>query len=175
MTERVFFTADQHFGHGNIVRFCDRPFESIHHHDEALIAAWNAVVTPKDRVFVIGDVCWRGKPGEYIDRLNGHLFLVPGNHDSRRVIKHPRWRWVKNLVDIKVSGQRIVLCHYPLLTWRKRKWGAWMLHGHCHNGLSHEAPGGAGRLDIGVDTHPAYAPWSFDEIRQKMDTPIHNN
>ena len=34
----VFFTADLHFGHANIIRHCARPFASVEDMDAALLA-----------------------------------------------------------------------------------------------------------------------------------------
>ena len=38
----IFFTADQHFGHQNILVFCKRPFASMDEMREELIARNNA-------------------------------------------------------------------------------------------------------------------------------------
>ncbi len=32
-----YFTADEHYGHANIIEHCDRPFDSVEAMDEALI------------------------------------------------------------------------------------------------------------------------------------------
>jgi hypothetical protein len=46
---------------------------------------------------------------------------------------------VNDLLTIEVkdneSYQPIALCHYPLLSWDRQYYGAWMLHGHCHGTL----------------------------------------
>lgn len=80
--QRVFFTSDLHFGHNNIMRFCNRPFKSIEEMDEALIQKWNSVVSKNDLVFDLGDFAfapnWRWK--EILGRLNGHHYLILGNH-----------------------------------------------------------------------------------------------
>ena len=50
----IFFTADTHFGHNNVIRFCDRPFSSAAEMDEVMIRNWNARVTGGDTVYILG-------------------------------------------------------------------------------------------------------------------------
>ena len=50
----TYFTSDQHFGHFNIIRLCQRPFESVEEMDEVMLAKWNAKVNDSDRVFILG-------------------------------------------------------------------------------------------------------------------------
>ena len=44
----TWFTADHHFGHRNVIRFCNRPFETVEEMDRTMIDNWNAVVRPDD-------------------------------------------------------------------------------------------------------------------------------
>lgn len=77
------FTSDTHFSHANIISLCDRPFFSADQMNEVLIGNWNAVVSPSDVVFHLGDVAL-GKIADslpLVGRLNGHKILIPGNHD----------------------------------------------------------------------------------------------
>lgn len=80
---KVFFTADTHFGHANILRYCGRPFDDAEEMDRAMIERWNAAVSDGDAVFHLGDFALG--PAERIARLtellNGHKVLVLGNHD----------------------------------------------------------------------------------------------
>lgn len=46
----VFYTSDTHFGHKNIIGFCDRPFDDIEEMNRALIERWNAKVSDADDV-----------------------------------------------------------------------------------------------------------------------------
>ena len=48
---KIAFTSDQHYGHKNILRLCNRPFDNIYHHNEALIANHNSIVY--DDTFVL--------------------------------------------------------------------------------------------------------------------------
>ena len=79
----IFYTSDSHFSHRNVIKYCDRPFESIDEMNKTIIDKWNQVVSKKDTVFHLGDVAM-GKIAEslpLVGQLNGYKILVPGNHD----------------------------------------------------------------------------------------------
>ena len=42
----IYFTADHHFGHINVTKYCNRPFSSVEEMDNVLIQNWNSVVKP---------------------------------------------------------------------------------------------------------------------------------
>lgn len=81
---KVFCIADTHFGHANIIRYCNRPFSSVEQMDQVMIKNWNETVSTKDIVLHLGDVglCERGRLKEIIKQLNGKKILVMGNHDT---------------------------------------------------------------------------------------------
>jgi calcineurin-like phosphoesterase family protein len=163
----TFFTSDTHFYHAGILDHCTRPFASVEEMNDALVERWNARVGSHDTVYHLGDVTWWTKTHhlDLLRRLNGRICLVAGNHD-RRALKKPaflkRFATIDKLMEIEVNGQLIVLCHYPLLSWRKSHWGSWHLHGHCHGSLPMEP--GVKRMDVGVDTRHDFAPYHLDEI-----------
>lgn len=79
----VFFTSDHHFGHQNIIDFCERPFESVEHMNEMMVLWWNETVGPDDTVYYLGDFAM-GRIADnlpIVGRLNGTKILYPGNHD----------------------------------------------------------------------------------------------
>lgn len=80
---RVFITSDSHFGHKNIIEYCNRPFADVDEMNAALIERWNSVVGKDDMVIHLGDVGLgsREKIGEIIRQLNGRKMLIMGNHD----------------------------------------------------------------------------------------------
>ena len=79
-----FYIADTHFGHKNIIRYDNRPFNSVHEMDNELIENWNSVVSNDDIVYILGDISWYddSKTANIFSRLNGHKILIKGNHDK---------------------------------------------------------------------------------------------
>ena len=126
----VFFTADHHFGHFNVIAHCNRgitygeekqPFQTVEEMDEHMIAMWNSVVGPNDIVHHLGDFAYKQDPkqtAKIFRRLNGRKFLVWGNHDKKFVSEELPWAGPSvQIRHVAVNGQRIVLCHYGLRTW----------------------------------------------------------
>ncbi len=170
---RIWFTSDLHFGHQNIIGYCGRPWETAQAMDEGLIGNWNARVGPDDLVYVLGDMFWcdAKRAREIMHRLHGAKRIVLGNHD--RLLREDES--VRELFDAvlpdlheeAIDGARVVMCHYPLLSWNRAFGGAYMLHGHSHDTVPFRADSGR-RLDVGVDAQ-GYAPISWNEIRKKLD------
>ena len=167
----IFFTADTHFGHKNILRYCKRPFDSTHDHDQTLIKNWNSVVDSKDTVYHLGDfgLAKRGYLIQILKQLNGHIRFIRGNHDKE--MKGSALFFVeelKGLYELSITDeemdvkQKIIMCHFPLEVWNKKHWGSWHLHGHCHGGIP--SPPTMARLDVGVDTN-SFAPISYEDVK----------
>jgi calcineurin-like phosphoesterase family protein len=161
--EMVYFTADLHLGHFNVIRMCERPFGSVEEMDNALIANWNQVVTSNDQVYVLGDFSM--KPSDvvsgYLKRLNGTKFLVRGNHDrvSDELLASKAWKWVEHYHELKHEGEKFVLFHYPMWSWKGSWRGAIHLYGHVHNkGQAYEAlsEGRGFSFNVGVDVNNFY-------------------
>lgn len=95
----TFLSADLHWGHFNIIRYCGRPFATLEEMHNALIKNWNARVKPSDTVIHVGDWCFKntvnGKEGtpnkaEYWQSLlNGKVIFIEGNHDKNNGVKTP--------------------------------------------------------------------------------------
>ncbi len=49
----IYFTADTHFGHENVIRFCGRPYATAAEMDEALIENWNSRVKGNDTELIL--------------------------------------------------------------------------------------------------------------------------
>jgi len=167
--KNIYFTADTHFNHANIIRYCGRPFPSITEMNETLIAKWNARVGKRDLIYHLGDFAW-GDWVPILERLNGEIILIRGGHDKRAQKKYSgRFIQTADLMDIAIEGYAIVLCHYCLRVWNKSHYDSWHLFGHSHGRLK---PLGKS-LDVGVDGHD-FAPWSWEEVETYMASRPHN-
>lgn len=132
----IWFTSDTHFGHANVLKFCDRPWDDIEKMNRALIDAINARVSPSDTLYHLGDFSFKMSV-EDARELRGKIrcrdiHWVPGNHDkdwSRPdmvgtfVVEPP-------ISVLKLDGrQKVVMCHYPIMDWPGLGHGAFHLHG----------------------------------------------
>jgi len=99
---KIWFTADTHFGHVNVIRYNQRPFSSVDDMDESLIENWNQSVSADDLMYHLGDFTLLGKkPAEdYFQRLNGKIHITPGGHDQR---------WLEKSNYISGSGHPVVI------------------------------------------------------------------
>lgn len=169
---KTYFTADLHFGHRKIIELCNRPFNSIEEHDEALIEYWNKIVKKEDEVFILGDFAL--SPFEYARKirfkLNGRIFYIEGNHDKIASKLKDTFKWYKQTCLIKREDTTIWLSHYPHMSWPKSIHGSYHLYGHVHgrNSGSEEV---LNRLmyDVGVDKNQ-YSPVSLEKIKIILDT-----
>lgn len=168
---KTFFTSDPHFGHSNIIKYCNRPFQSSKEMDDALIANWNSKVGVQDKVWILGDVffCDQSRAKEILSCLNGQKHLILGNHDklirNQKPVQDMFTAIYPELHQENIDGVTVVMCHYPMLTWNRAHRGSYMLHGHCHNTIPFDKRWR--RLDVGVDAHD-YAPIEWTQINRLL-------
>lgn len=183
--DKIFFTSDLHFGHANIIKFCNRPFKSVEEMNEALIKNWNEKVPEDGLVFILGDFCFGGFSAweSIVYRLNGKKYLIKGNHDMRQNLQNEArlnqmFDWVGSQMLIEVGNRKVYLNHYPFLcyagTYTNPKIATIQLFGHVHSG-----PSSAGKdcdrlnnlfpyqYDVGVDNNN-YTPISWEQVQEKI-------
>ena len=169
----MWFSSDLHFGHANIISYCDRPFRDVAEMDEWLVSAWNDAVGVDDDVWLLGDVALgdRDLTLATVSRLHGRLRLVAGNHDKVfRRTSQPDPGWERRYrdagfvdithgvvaVDIGLPDP-VLASHFPYLgdshhaerfgDHRPFDCGEFLLHGHTHGRWRR-----SGRMvDVGVD------------------------
>lgn len=144
----IFFSSDEHFSHANILKYCNRPFKDAEAMDNEMIRAHNAIVQEGDLVYHLGDFTFKPKNFAFniLRRLNGKHFFIRGNHDAwnhqairselllevaRENIGSDKLVGVEDYLELKLSGEHLVLFHFPMFTWHKNHRGSIHLHGHC--------------------------------------------
>lgn len=139
--------------------------------NEILIARWNEVVKKGDTVYHLGDLTFKGDPTPFVEKLNGQIHLIKGNHDKikKSMLLNDLFVTVSDIKVVKTFDIPIVLCHYKMCVWPNSHHGSWHLYGHSH-GASNE-DNKMRSFDVGVDTHNFY-PYSYEEVVEKMNTKI---
>lgn len=119
--EKIFLIGCTHFGHANIIKLANRPFDTVEEMDETLIRNWNETVSPTDHVYHLGDFAFRDHL-KYLGKLNGHIFRLNGNHDPMG------WSDYDYMEDYERPG--VCLFHYPMEEWNG--WYSGKVHFHAH-------------------------------------------
>lgn len=153
-----FFTSDWHLFHGNIINYCSRPFSSLKQMHGTLITNHNAVVSPTDHVWVIGDVTLRspqyvGQIRKEVDKFNGIKHLVLGNHDDwrARTYLHAGFTTVHSAFWFQHEGYTFYMMHDPAeYTVIQNDPSSMMLCGHIHNLFDNLLPDKR-IINVGVD------------------------
>lgn len=154
----IFCSGDLHFSHTNILKYCSRNFTNVHEMNKELTERWNSVVKPNDIVYYLGDFCF-GDPRPYVEKLNGIIHLIKGNHDKRDDY-HKYFASVGYYTEIKIENNLRICCsHYAMRVWNHSHFG-WL---HCYAHSHGKLPGIGRSMDVGVDTHNFY-PYEVSEI-----------
>lgn len=170
--DKLWFTADLHYYHRNIIKYCNRPFESVEDMNHTLIKRWNSLIKDDDDVFVLGDMVFGGydKWVEILSQLKGKIHLIVGNHDPEKVInrllEEKYLESVSQMELIDVGEQKIFVCHYPMISWPHKEQGVWDLHGHVHL-LKNTEDFSILHYDVGVD-HNTWFPISYTKLKEIM-------
>lgn len=164
--KKIYFTADTHFGDEAIIRYENRPFDSVRQMDEAMISNWNKTVTENDTVFLIGDFSAYGKEKNtaILQRLSGHKILVMGNHDT----ENERYYYDCGFESVSrfpvIYDGFWILSHEPVYINSNMPYAN--IFGHVHNNPVYAD---FSKQSYCVSTERTdYTPIEFSEIRSKM-------
>ena len=182
----TWFTADTHFGHKNIIKYCPITrghFKTTYDMNQQLITNWNNTVGKLDEVYFLGDFAFadQAEIKRTLEKLHGRIHFIAGNHDKAfnatfvdtllRDLTLESFH--KVYLERNFVGNYFVLNHYAQRTWNRAFHGAIHLFGHSHGTL--DAYGKS--VDVGVDsldmaefTGDTLRPWALSEILDFMAT-----
>lgn len=134
-----FYISDLHIGHKNILKFDNRPFQTLEEMKETIISNWNSRVEKNDEVYILGDMFWHNEEApEILSKLKGRKYLILGNHDRVNSSMEKYFVWCdRKMETIKDNGKKIVVCHYPIAHWEGQYHDPPTIHlfGHIHQGI----------------------------------------
>ena len=141
----IYYTADMHFGHKNILRYDSRPWTDVQEMETDMILWWNRKVKPEDDVYIIGDFCWEGARAwkRILTKLNGSKYLILGNHDQKAGREDVRALFAERPTpykEIRDGEYTVVMSHFPMISYNYDAYeNTVMLYGHVHGTLEFDA------------------------------------
>lgn len=142
---QVFFISDLHIGHKRILEFSPmRSGTTIDEHDEWLVTQWNSAVRPKDRVWVLGDVCFNIEKLNYLARMHGRKTLIRGNHDGFHAMEY--------------------LKYFDEVLGLHKQYGFWLSHAPIHVAQLRDRPNIHGHMHHHKLDDPRYINVSVEQI-----------
>ena len=125
----IYLIGDTHFGHDNIIKYENRPFQDSYEMDKLIVKNWNKVVSNEDIVYHFGDfaLCATDRYMDIFKRLNGEIHLIKGNHDQQSHTK------LIERMGFKSEQERLFLNGF-LCTHRPVENSLYFnIHGHTHS------------------------------------------
>jgi len=172
----IFFVSDLHYGHENIIRFCNRPFAGVDEMNAQIREELSSKLDENSILFDLGDLSHRASENDVCDLLDAiptkNIYKVMGNHDKHKMYfgksdsLRKRFKVLCDLAEIKVERDskeyRVILSHYPLISWNCMNKGSIHLHGHTHGNLdSFASERSSLMVDVGYDATLAKGIGSF--------------
>lgn len=148
----IYYIGDTHFGHKNIIKFCNRPFGSVDEMDVAMVQAIRLLDREHNRLIHAGDLTFN--PSQFHRRFGELAYpennvLVMGNHDRARDAQELRklnswfgtvvgtaatWAINRYWVQDKLPGRvvKVMVSHLPQVDLLGADYN---VYGHWHNNL----------------------------------------
>lgn len=153
------FLSDLHLGHTRVAE--DRGFTLTPEHDLAVLNSIADTTKREGVLYLLGDIWWGHFIKNHLNYFPKQVHLIYGNHDDL-LRKENIFTSQQEMKYIKIEGQKIHLCHYPMASWRSSPYGSWHLHGHTHG----RCPQQRNRLDVSWEV--IKRPFSFEEVRELL-------
>src|SRR6185503_11754683 len=133
VTEDTWIIAHTHFGHTNIIRYCNRPID----HDRKMYNSWKRLVKKNDVVLHLGDLSirygpWRNHWLKKCYKLKGEKYIIWGNHDEDQKMSPKVFESKTGFKVIQPFRQKDVMFSHEPVTDSEALWPV-NIHGHVHD------------------------------------------
>lgn len=167
----IFFTSDLHMRHKNILKYSNRPFDTIDEMNVTILNNINNTVMTNDQLYILGDFCFGSVKIclEYLDKIKcRNITFVQGNHDNRRFINKLSKNNIdtytlKHKLELPLENKTLLCTHFPEKTIPENYIN---LHGHIHTEGNHNIITN-NFYDVGVDNNN-FKPISLEQIKNIM-------
>jgi calcineurin-like phosphoesterase family protein len=167
----VFLVSDTHFGHLGVCKFMRndgvtklRPWDTFEEMDEAMVKSWNERVSPKDKVYHLGDVVINRRHLPTLARLNGDKVLIRGNHDI-----FPDNEYRKYFRELRAYHvvEGMIFSHIPIHEESLGRFGV-NVHGHLHANRVMKDGVIDPRYWCACVEHTDFAPILFEDVKKRI-------
>lgn len=166
-----YLISDHHFGHSNIIEYCDRPFTSVGEMNDVLLDRHYETVDSDDVLVHLGDVAMDMQDGretiKFFERLGGDL-LLRGNHDVGLDREDAPFPVLESCV-LEHDDYQFYCTHRPENV--PDRWDGWVIHGHIHNNQPEAYPFVAHderRVNVSSDLLD-FRPVALDSLTELLD------
>lgn len=175
---KYYFISDYHFFHKNIIKYENRPFQTVNEMNEEIIKRHNERVKEDDIVYFLGD--WgfyaskqkqfrgEGMPIRIDDlkkRMKGIFYSVKGNHDKpENKLNIPNHRIILNKGGIYIN---LIHKHQDTVIYDYEYYYPLTLCGHAHSKWQTKEIEKDNKIALVINCsveNNNYYPFSFDEI-----------
>jgi calcineurin-like phosphoesterase family protein len=157
------FWSDTHFGHENIILFCQRPFKSVGEMNYKLLSEFRKADEEGKTIIHLGDFTFNASFVTNCGwRPKGKHYIFLGNHD-KNAVEGGKYRklyreffdiiwsdvksWKTDSKVIYVDGTPILLSHEPQKFDNKTGFCRYNLFGHHHNNIQTDPERYVGEYD----------------------------
>jgi len=168
----MFFTADFHLGHTNIMQYCMRPFTNVDEMNEHIIRSMNACTSAEDDLVSLGDFSIRNvkchpdgtrlTPREWESCFKAKLIHILGNHDYPNKLKQGF-----HYVTLTFSSFRVRLQHRPMNETDQIPDEDFIVCGHVHDAWRTKWIRGKFHINVGVDQ------WDYKPVDKSQCTGLY--
>lgn len=149
----IYFTADFHLSHANIIKYCKRPFKNVTDMNNGIVANCYTVLRQGDLMYHIGDYGMGHIPFPHPARYR--VIYLKGNHD-----KGAYWSGTPDTVTFKTHGTMLMLTHDISKIYVTDAYDIYLC-GHVHEKWKYYRAGSSIVINVGVDV------WDFKPVSLK--------
>ena len=138
--KKIYFAADFHFGHRNVIEYCKRPFNNVSEMNSQLIKNFNNTVEHDAITYILGDFSFLNTEStkQILKAMKGFKILVKGNHDPKPNSYYRKLGFSEVYDKPILFRNKFILSHEPLNKEIYENSSFINFYGHLHNNATNK-------------------------------------